>query len=128
MPSIELICPRFVTILRDSIGTMAADCGVNGGEVLGTASAKWTEQELIGTTVRLTVNGAEVAKGTGALVLGSPHNVLEWTVNDFSKRGIPLSAGQFVSTGTCTGIVTLKKGDRAVAEFGRFGTAEVTFV
>jgi 2-keto-4-pentenoate hydratase len=39
-----------------------------------------------------------------------------------------LEAGQLVSTGTCTGLVTLKAGEKAVADFGELGAVEVQFV
>ena len=49
-------------------------------------------------------------------------------VNALSRRGIDLNAGEIVSTGTCTGIVYLEQGQKAVADYGALGAIEVTFV
>jgi 2-keto-4-pentenoate hydratase len=128
VPSIELVSPRFPRILTDAIATVIADCGINGGEVLGEPVTGWTASDLASQRVRLTVNGRIVAEGSGADVLGNPIYVLEWLANEMSRRGSGLLAGQFVSTGTCTGIVTLEVGERAIADFGDFGQVEVAFV
>jgi 2-keto-4-pentenoate hydratase len=54
--------------------------------------------------------------------------VLEWFVNKFSSQGLTLSRGQFVLTGTMTGIHTAEIGQNAMASFGDLGKVEVTFV
>ena len=66
-------------------------------------------------------------EGTGALVLGDPVKVLEWLVNALRVRGLAILPGQFVMTGTMTGIHAPQPGETAVADFGDLGTVEVTF-
>jgi 2-keto-4-pentenoate hydratase len=128
IPAIELISPRFAQLAFDSIGSTIGDCAANGGEVLGASVRAWCADDLPACPVRLLVQGREVADGDGSAVLGSPVNVLEWTVNAMSAQGIALRAGQFISTGTCTGIVTVKAGEAVRAEFGAFGSVEFVFV
>jgi 2-keto-4-pentenoate hydratase len=41
--------------------------------------------------------------------------------------GIGLQKGQILSTGTCTGIVPLQRGQHAVGDFGPLGKVEVQF-
>jgi 2-keto-4-pentenoate hydratase len=128
LPAFELISPRFDTLLQDRVALAAADCGMNGGFVLGEDYADWRELDLSTHAVRLSVNGEVKGEGTGANALGHPFNVLDWLVNELSGRGIDLNAGEIVSTGTCTGIVYLEQGQKAVADYGALGEIEVTFV
>jgi 2-keto-4-pentenoate hydratase len=129
IPAFELISPRFAGLPTQSVASAIADCGVNAGEVLGrpVPVADWAALGLPRQPVTLAVNGRVVAEGTGALVLGDPLNVLEWLAGELARQGIGISAGQLVSTGTCTGLVTLKAGETAVASFGDLGSVEVRF-
>ena len=128
LPAFELISPRFDTLLQDRVALAAADCGLNGGFVLGEDYAGWRDLDLAAHRVTLTVEGEVKGEGTGANALGHPFNVLDWLVNELSRRGIDLKAGEVVSTGTCTGIVYLERGQKAVADYGVLGEIEVTFV
>jgi len=44
------------------------------------------------------------------------------------KQGLTLAKGQFVMTGTTTGIHTPELGQHAVADFGDLRKVEITFV
>lgn len=128
LPAFEIVSPRFDTLLQDRVALAAADCGMNGGFVLGEDYADWRELDLAAHRVRLTVDGEVKGEGISADALGHPFNVLDWLVNAVSRRGIDLNAGEIVSTGTCTGIVYLEQGQKAVAGYGALGTVEMTFV
>lgn len=128
LPAFELISPRFDSLLQDRAALAAADCALNGGFVLGAPYTGWRGLDLAAHPVRLSIAGEVRAEGTGADVLGHPFNVLDWLVNHLSRRGIDLNAGEVVSTGTCTSFICLEQGQKAVADFGRLGTVEVTFI
>ncbi len=128
IPAFELISPRFDSLLQDNVGLAAADCGLNGGLVLGEPCQEWRDLDLATHPVVLTVDGEQIAEGTGANVLGHPFNVLEWLANTLPKRGLGLKAGEIVSTGTCTGFHYIKPGQRALADYGALGRIEITFV
>ncbi len=128
IPAFELISPRFDTLLQDRVALAAADCGLNGGFVLGEPFEAWRTLDLAAHQVRLTLDGTQIAEGTGGNVLGHPFNVLDWLVNTLSDRGLGLNAGEVVSTGTCTGFHTIEPGQRAVADYGSVGRIEVAFV
>ncbi|MDA7946010.1 MAG: fumarylacetoacetate hydrolase family protein [Hyphomicrobiaceae bacterium] len=128
IPSFELISPRFDSLLQDNVGLAAADCGLNGGLVLGKPYENWRELDLASHRVVLTVDGAQTAEGTGANVFGHPFNVLDWLANTLPKRGLGLNAGEIVSTGTCTGFHHIEPGQHAVADYGDVGRIEITFV
>jgi 2-keto-4-pentenoate hydratase len=74
------------------------------------------------------VNGMLVREGDGAAVLGHPLNALEWLVNAATERGVGLERGEYVTTGVATEVYMAERGDRATADFGGIGRAEVEFV
>ena len=61
------------------------------------------------------MNFADNAKAVG------PRVALTWLVNELTSRSISLTAGQFVSTGTCMVPVEVAPGDRVGADHGLFG-------
>lgn len=128
LPAFELISPRFDSLLHDRVALATADCGLNGGFVLGKDYTDWRALDLSAHGVRLTVDGEVKGEGTSANALGHPFNVLDWLANALSRRGIDLNVGEIVSTGTCTGIVYIERGQRAVADYGVLGEIEITFV
>jgi 2-keto-4-pentenoate hydratase len=128
LPAIEIVNPRLDHPIRHGAPTAIADCGVNGGLVLGAATLEWQQIDLAAHEVRLLIDGEQKAAGTGALVLGHPLNALAWFVNRYTAGGRTLSAGQVVSTGTTTGLVILEPGQTAVADFGTLGKVELRFV
>jgi 2-keto-4-pentenoate hydratase len=127
IPAIEIVSPRLDHPIRHGAPSAVADCGVNGALVLGAARLDWQTLDLATHEVRLEVDGEPKARGTGALVLGHPLNVLAWFVNRYTARGRTLPAGQIVSTGTTTGLVLLEPGQTAVGDFGVLGQVSVTF-
>lgn len=127
IPVMELISPRFETLLTDAVPLAVADCGINGGLVLGTPETAWRDIDIPAAGVRLTVDGALREEGTGARALGSPFNVLEWTVSALMRHGHGLAAGQLISTGTCTGFHYLERGQLAEADFGPLGKVSVQY-
>jgi 2-keto-4-pentenoate hydratase len=127
LPAIEIVSPRLDHPIRHGAPTAIADCGVNGGLVLGAATLEWQAIDLAAHAVRLVIDGEQKAAGIGALVLGHPLNVLAWFVNRYTAGGRTLSAGQIVSTGTTTGLVILEPGQIALADFGSLGSVELCF-
>jgi 2-keto-4-pentenoate hydratase len=127
IPAIEIVSPRLDHPIRYGAPTAIADCGVNGGLVLGAATLDWQAIDLASHAVRLVIDGEQKATGTGALVLGHPLNVLAWFVNRYTAGGRTLAAGQIVSTGTTTGLVILEPGRTAVADFGTLGQISLRF-
>lgn len=128
IPAFEIVSPRFNRLTVDKFPQVVADFCANGGAILGTHFENWREIDLPAHAVKLFMSGALRQEGQGAAVLGDPINVLEWFVNKFSAQGLTLLRGQFVLTGTMTGIHTAEIGQHAMANFGDLGKVEVTFV
>lgn len=127
LPAIEIIDPRFSFLTGRHASQVVADFCANGGAVLGKSCSDWRNIDLSSQVVSLSINGAERQSGTGAIVLDSPLNVLDWFVNVLSLHGGAIEAGQFVMTGTMTGLHAPQPSHVAKADFGRLGTVEVVF-
>lgn len=65
--------------------------------------------------------------GTGANVLGDPLVALTWIVNELSSVGVPMQAGQFVTTGACVVPIPVTPGVEVRADFGWLGRMSVRF-
>jgi len=103
-----------------------ADGGVN----IALATGTWVSfagQDLRQHSVTVTINGIERGAGTGSLALGDPLNVMLWLTNHQSARCVGLKAGEVISTGTCTGLESVRPGDIARADFGTFGVVDIRF-
>lgn len=50
-----------------------------------------------------------------------------WHVNELSSLGVPINAGEFVTTGTCMAPLAVVAGDQVTADFGTLGTISVHF-
>ena len=124
----EIIAPRFQSIPFDSPGSSLADCGVNGGIILGRQVTDWRSIDYPNPKTSLVIDGKTAAEGTGALVLGHPFKSLTWLVNSLGKRGFAVAKGQVLTTGSMTGIVYADQGSHAVGDFGRLGRVEARFV
>lgn len=120
-PAFEIIGLRLPNELFKNAIVVTTDFGANVGFVAGEGMGDWRDHDMAGISVRALVDGEEIATGSGAKVMGHPLNSLLWLVNDLASRGEGLVAGDWVSTGTCAGVVPIAPGQKAVADFGPFG-------
>ena len=127
IPAIEIISPRFKRLTLDEAPQMVADFFGNGGAVFGTPCKNWRDLDLAAHALSISIDGVKRQDGTGALVLGNPLNVVDWFVGAFGAHGRTIERGQFVMTGTMTGLHAPQPGETAVADFGDLGRVEVVF-
>lgn len=127
IPSFELVSPRFTSLTVKNIPQLVADFCANGGAVFGPACRDWQSLDLCALPVTLFIDGQERQSGTGSLALGDPVNALTWLVNKVTSRGQTIEAGQFVMTGTVTGLHAPPIGSTATARFGALGDVSVSF-
>ena len=125
-PTFELVGPRFQEMTSVHYKSLIADSGANAGAVLGIAVPVDQVPDLASLSVRIEVDGEEQASGTGADILGDPWNALAWLANHLSSRGSGLRSGQFVLSGTCTGITPLAPGSSARSDYGALGQVQVS--
>lgn len=101
-----------------------ADVGNSGGAVIGPEIQAWRSLDLCATRVCLRVNGGQqVTEYTGRW-RRDPLDVLAWLVTSLANRGISLSKGQFVLTGSVTEPQPVGPGSCATASMPGSGTLQ----
>jgi 2-keto-4-pentenoate hydratase len=126
-PAIEIVDDRYVKWETMGAPTLIADDFFAAGCVLGPAVARSTVPDLRTVVGRAILNGEEASKGTGADVLGHPHNALAWLANHLAAEGRGLHAGQIVLTGSLVKTLWLKAGDKVRMQLAGLGTVEAEF-
>lgn len=126
-PAIEIVDDRYVKWKTMGAPTLVADDFFAAGCVLGPPIARAAAPDLLAVQGRAIINGVEAGRGSGADVLGHPHNALAWLANHLADQGRGLHAGQIVLTGSLVKTVWLKAGDRVVMELDGLGRVEARF-
>ena len=130
-PAVEIIGNRYPKVDGASaVGTLdtIADNGGGIGFVFGEAVEDWQVIDFQQHEIRLTVDGRSPAKNFLGELRCVPIEALADLVNHLQSRQIPLTAGQYVSTGAATVPQPVTKGSRVVADFGALGCMQIHFV
>lgn len=121
-PAIEIPDSRFHDFTVVGLAQLVADNACADRFVLGPAApAGWRSLDLAAHKVRALKDGAVAGEGSGVNVLGDPRIALTWLVNELSRHGLTLKAGEVVTTGTCVKPVEIAAGDRVEGDFGVLG-------
>jgi 2-oxo-3-hexenedioate decarboxylase/2-keto-4-pentenoate hydratase len=126
-PAIEIVDDRYVDWQSLGAPTLVADDFYAAGCVLGKPVARSAAPDLLGVVGHAIVNGVEEGRGTGADVLGHPHNPLAWLANHLAEQGRDLRAGHIVLTGSLVRTIWLKAGDRVTMDLSGLGTVQAAF-
>jgi 2-keto-4-pentenoate hydratase len=127
IPAIEIVDDRYVEWQTIGAPTLVADDFFAAGCVLGQPLARAAAPNLSQVIGRALINGQEIARGSGADVLGHPHNPLAWLANHLAASGKSLRAGEIVLTGSLVKTIWLEPGDAVVMELDGLGRVEATF-
>jgi 2-keto-4-pentenoate hydratase len=128
-PSIEIPDTRLSEFEKAGAPQLIADNACANYFMLGKASADiWRSIDLAAQEVTGRINNGPPQPGSGRNVLGDPRDALAWLANRLSSLGIPLFAGQIVTTGTCVVPMAIAPGDRVYGDFGELGTVELSIV
>ena len=126
--SFEIIRFRFEGEGAGASYRAVADCGVNAGMVLGPETTDWSGLDLMPHPVSLSVNGEHAVTGAPIdLMWEHIFDAARWTANHSFMEGRGLRAGDYLMTGTCTGMRPLERGDSVMAAFGSVGTISASF-
>jgi 2-keto-4-pentenoate hydratase len=125
--AIEVPDSRYEDFVTIGAPSLVADDSCAAYFVLGAEARDWRAVDLPAHKVSARKNGAVVAEGSGANVLGDPRGALAWIANDLHSRGDFLRAGEVITTGTCVKPVPIAPGDVIVMDFGALGTVKVSF-
>jgi 2-keto-4-pentenoate hydratase len=124
-PAIEIPDSRFDDFTRAGAPQLIADNACAHWFVLGPpARSDWRGIDLVTHLAIGRVTGRVEREGCGANVLGDPREALAWLVNELSRLGVTLHAGEVVTTGTCVVPLPIEPGDHVVADFGALGQVE----
>ena len=127
-PGLELAECRFIhDTAFPPLPAILADGAGSGTIIYGPPIEDWRKRDIAGQEATLSSNGKLRRKGTAAAALDHPMVPLTWLANELSRTGVGMKAGEMVSTGTLTGMLAPKAGETHVADFGPFGSVEVTF-
>jgi len=127
-PAIEVPDSRYADFTIVGAAQLIADNACAHDFVLGApAPHSWRTIDLAAHRVVGSVAGQLEREGIGANVLGDPRVALGWLVNELSKIGVTLCAGQVVTTGTCLVPLPIAPGDRVTCDFGVLGSVDVSF-
>jgi 2-oxo-3-hexenedioate decarboxylase/2-keto-4-pentenoate hydratase len=126
-PAIEIVDDRYVKWETMGAPTLVADDFFAAGCVLGQGVPRSAAPDLLKVIGRALINGEEVGQGTGADVLGHPHNALAWLANHLAAEAKGLRAGEIVLTGSLVKTVWLNAGDRVVMKLRGLGNVSATF-
>lgn len=104
-----------------------ADFGANSLFIPGEAISDWPSIDLAQVAVTATIDGHQCNCGSGAAVLGNPINALAWLHRQLIAKGTQLQAGEWVSTGTCLGVIEARSGSTVNVEFAGCGNVGYAF-
>lgn len=121
---IEVAECRFPMRALPPLPAILADGSASGRYVFGDAI---TRRDLAAIDIVLEVDGVPRRQGGGADVMGDPLAPILWLAEALRARGEGLHAGQVISTGSCTGMLPIRAGQRVRAVFGGDAVVEVSF-
>lgn len=130
-PAFEVPDSRYTDFTCAGEAQLLADDACCGNFVFGAAAPEgWRDLDLRGARVHASVTDAQgrlrcTREGDGRAALGDPRVALTWLVNELSSRGIALTAGQYISTGTCMVPLEVGPGDRVSADYGVLGKIDL---
>ena len=128
LPSIELVDSRFNDWKKVGIYNLIADNAVNAFWIYGKEINKINDINFSNHEVTLSINDKIIEKGNSSNVLDNPINSITWLVNTLAKQGRALTKNSYISTGTCTSAISIKKGDKICANFGTLGKVNFLFL
>ena len=131
-PALEILDTRIERVNKETgkIRTFfdtISDNAANAGIVIGGRAADPREADLRWIGAILSRNGEVEETGLGAGVLDHPAKGIAWLANRLHQYGMQISAGQVVLSGSFVRPVEARHGDRIVADFGPFGTINLSF-
>jgi 2-keto-4-pentenoate hydratase len=125
--AVEVLNSRLPDGLSSPRSAMLADMLSNGALVVGAPLKTWSNIDLANIAVEFAVNGRVVVSRRGGLPLGDPLGGVVALANHLALRGTPLLAGQYVTTGSYTGVHLASPGDEMVVSFEGFPELRLKF-
>ena len=118
---IETASSPLATINELGPTVVVSDFGNNAGLIVGPEIPNWNEFSYDQLTSETFVDDRRVGVGGAASIPGGPLAALAFALGRCARRGLPLKAGQLISTGATTGIHDIRIGQSARVVFRDVG-------
>ena len=125
-PAIE-ICGSRIANWDIRIEDTIADNASSGLIVLSERRHAPSLAALERITMRVSLDGAVAAEGSGAACLGNPASAVAWLGEALARFGTTLRAGDIIMSGALAKMLPAQSGSRFTADFGDFGSVSVAF-
>jgi 2-oxo-3-hexenedioate decarboxylase/2-keto-4-pentenoate hydratase len=125
MPAIEIVDDRYHNYSELGVPTLIGDDFFDSGCVLGEPVFEWRNLDLTALSGATWINGEEVGRGAGRLIMGHPFDALAWLARSRAARGMGLKQGEFVLLGSVVETKWLNAGDQARIEIESLGSTSL---
>ena len=125
---IEIASSPLANINDFGPAVVASDFGNNAGLLLGAEIVDWQSRSLESLHCETRIDGVVVGRGSAAAVSGGPLAALAFALRCNARRGRPLRAGEYISTGAATGVHPVGAGQTAEAIFTGVGSLKCVTV
>jgi 2-keto-4-pentenoate hydratase len=119
---IEVASSPLININDYGPAVIASDFGNNAGLLLGAEVGDWQGRSLESMNCETRIDGVVVGRGNAAAVSGGPLTALAFALGCNARRGRPLRAGEYISTGAATGVHSIAAGQSAEVIFTGLGS------
>jgi 2-keto-4-pentenoate hydratase len=126
-PAIEVLESGLMDPTKAATLSMIADLQMHGGFVYGAAYADWHNVDFSTEKVSLVVDGVVKEERTGSNTSGDLMRLLPWLANEGSGRTGGLKKGQWVTTGSWTGVSLAEAASAVSVEFATVGRVGLRF-
>jgi 2-keto-4-pentenoate hydratase len=107
---------------------VVSDFGNNAGLIVGPAIAGWPALDDHQLTCETFIEDVSVGRGGAGSIAGGLLAALAFALSRCARRGYPLKAGMYITTGAATGIHDIVAGQHSRVSFGAWGELHCTTV
>ena len=126
-PAIEVLESGLADPQKAARLSMIADLQMHGGFVYGPPAQDWPRIDFTSEHAVIAVDGVIRVERTGSNTSGNLMRLLPWLANEGAARTGGLKAGQWITTGSWTGVTLAAKGSAANAKFSTAGGVQMRF-
>lgn len=126
-PAIEVIESGLSDPTKAEKLSMVADLQMHGGFVYGAAVAHWQKIDFSKEHVVLSVDGVVRVERTGSNTSGDLMRLLPWLANEGATRTGGVRAGEWITTGSWTGLSHAIAGSKVDVRFSTAGKVHLRF-
>jgi 2-keto-4-pentenoate hydratase len=126
-PAIEVLESGLIDPLTADTLSVTGDLQMHGGFVFGPACPTWREIDFSQERVTLAIDGSIRVERTGSNTAGDLYRLLPWLATEGAARTGGLHAGQWITTGSWTGVKTAETASAVDVNFRTLGRVSFRF-